>query len=221
MMQGMKWDNEFGKQLDFDDRTYRILDKRYQDLPSNGGGGGGRKKPGYDIPTNLSTIEMDKIDADYLEAQFKIITLKDIAKQEDQLLRQANAIEEIKKNIGVLPEKKQKYAKQVLDDIKSGILIVEEGKTFLTYIQEYSDRNIRKAIEQFTAIFDINFASFYDLYMRTVDGRIDNIRLEAIEKSANLEKAKQFFNTNNALNVRGKLHNELKSFIEEKKADLL
>ena len=42
-MQGMKWDNEFGKQLDFDDRTYRILDKRYQDLPSNGGGGGGRK----------------------------------------------------------------------------------------------------------------------------------------------------------------------------------
>ena len=164
---------------------------------------------------------MDKIDADYLEAQFKIITLKDIAKQEDQLLRQANAIEEIKKNIGVLPEKKQKYAKQVLDDIKSGILIVEEGKTFLTYIQEYSDRNIRKAIEQFTAIFDINFASFYDLYMRTVDGRIDNIRLEAIEKSANLEKAKQFFNTNNALNVRGKLHNELKSFIEEKKADLL
>ena len=55
---------------------YRILNKRYQDLPSNGGGGGGKKKPGYNIPTNLSTIEMDKIDADYLEAQFKIVTLR-------------------------------------------------------------------------------------------------------------------------------------------------
>lgn len=35
---------------------------------------------------------MDKIDAEYLEAQFKIVTLKDISTQEEKLVRQANAI---------------------------------------------------------------------------------------------------------------------------------
>ncbi|MBR6623366.1 MAG: type I restriction endonuclease subunit R [Ruminococcus sp.] len=221
MLQGMKWENEFGKKLDFDERTYRILNKRYQDLPSNGGGGGGKKKPGYNIPTNLSTIEMDKIDADYLEAQFKIVTLRDIAKQEDQLLRQANAIEEIKKNIGVLPESKQKYAKQVLEDIRSGILIVEEGKTFLTYIQEYSDRSTIRSIELFAAKFNLDFDLFYSLYSTTIDGKVDTLKLEAVEKTADLEKAKQYFNTTSNLAVKGKLHNELKTFIEEKKADLV
>ena len=134
MLQGLKWNNEFGAPLNFEERTYRILTKRYQDLLSNGGGGGGKKKPGFDMQTNLSTIEMDKI-----EAQFKIVTLKDVNAQEEQLIRQAKAIEEIKKNIGVLPAAKQKFARQVLEDVKSGMLIVEDGKTFLTYIQEYSD----------------------------------------------------------------------------------
>lgn len=97
MLQGLKWNNEFGAPLNFEERTYRILTKRYQDLLSNGGGGGGKKKPGFDMQTNLSTIEMDKIDAEYLEAQFKIVTLKDVNAQEEQLIRQAKAIEELRK----------------------------------------------------------------------------------------------------------------------------
>lgn len=221
MLQGLKWDNDFGKQLSMDERTYRILKKRYEDLPSNGGGkGGGKRKPGYAMPTNLSTIEMDKIDADYLESQFKIVTFKDISEQEEQLVRQAKAIEEIKKNIGTLPAIKQKYAIQVLDDIKSGLLIVEEGKSFLMYIQEYSYRNVKRAIEQFSAIFNIDSESFFDLYVSTTNGKVDTLKLEAIEKTADLEKAKLFFNTTNTLSVKGKLHNMLKSYIEEQKAEI-
>ncbi len=173
MLQGLKWNNEFGASLNFEERTYRILTKRYQDLPSNGGGGGGKKKPGFDMQTNLSTIEMDKIDAEYLEAQFKIVTLKDVNAQEEQLIRQAKAIEEIKKNIGVLPAAKQKFARQVLEDVKSGMLIVEDGKTFLTYIQEYSDRVIKRTIENFVVNFGIDADVFYELYMNTVDGEVD------------------------------------------------
>lgn len=220
MLQGLKWDNEFGRQLNFEERTYRILNKRYGDLPSNSNsGGGGKRRPGYDIPTNLSTIDMDKIDADYLEAQFKIVTLKDISKQEDQLIRQAKAIEDIKKNIGVLPARKQKYALQVLDDLKSGMLIVEEDKTFLAYIQEYSERSIRKSIEHFTAFFGIEPDEFYELYTSAVDGKVDTIKLEAIEKKADIKKAKAYFNSVNTLSVKGKLHSELKSYIENHKAE--
>ena len=220
-LQGLKWDNEFGAMLDFDERTRNILRKRYEDLHSNTGGNGGKKrKPGYNMPTNLSTIEMDKIDFDYLESQFKIVTLKDMSKQEDPLIRQVKAIEEIKKNIGVLSEREQKYARKILDDIKCGILIVEEGKSFRAYIQEYANRNVKKSIEEFTAIFDIDFDSFYNLYVSTVDNNVDTIKLEAIQKTADIEKAKEFFKTNNKLSVMGKLYNELKSYIEEQKADL-
>ena len=35
------------------------------------------------------------------------------------------------------------------------------------------------------------------------------------------EKAKTFFNTTNALSAKGKLHNELKLYIEEQKAESL
>ena len=219
MLQGLKWDNEFGASLNFDERTYRILTRRYQDLPSNGGGRAGKKRPGFDMPTSLSTIEMDKIDAEYLEAQFKIVTLRDISTQEDQLYRQVTAIEEIKKNLGILPARKQKYARQVLEDVKSGILIVEEGKTFMTYIQEYADRVIRKAIEVFTANFGIDADIFYDLYVHTMGEKVDAIKLEVIEKSADINKVKEYFDAKNMLSARGKLHAELKRFIEEQKAE--
>ena len=219
-MQGLKWNNELGASLGFEERTYRILTKRYQDLPSNGGGGGGRKKPGFDMPTNLSTIEMDKIDAEYLEAQFKIVTLGDISEQEEQLIRQAKAIEEIKKNIGVLPAGKQKFARQVLEDVKTGMLIVEDGKTFLTYIQEYSDRVIKRTIENFVINLGIDADVFYELYRNTVEGEVDTVKLEMIEKTADIDKAKAYFGTKNMLSTRVKLHTELKKFIEEQKAEV-
>ena len=139
MLQGLKWDNEYGSQLEFDKQTYNILTMRYDDLPSNRGNGGKKtKKPGWDMTTNLTTYEMDKIDAEYLEKQFRIVTLKDVTEKEEQLFRQAAAIEEIKKNIGVLPARKQKYALEVLEDVRAGSLLVEEGITFMEYIEEYA-----------------------------------------------------------------------------------
>ena len=32
MLQGLKWNNEFGAPLNFEERTYRILTKRYKNL---------------------------------------------------------------------------------------------------------------------------------------------------------------------------------------------
>ncbi len=221
MLQGLKWDNEFGAALNFDEMTYRILTKRYQDLPSNVSGRIVNRKPGFDMPTNLSTIEMDKIDAEYLEAQFKIVTLKDISTQEEQLIRQAKAIEEIKKNIGILPIKKQKYAKQVLDDVRSGILIVEENKTFLTYIEEYSFSEARHNIEVFSEEVGVNFNEFYKLYTETNGGKVNNIMLEVLEKNADIDKVKEHFNVTSILSAKVKLHTELKEYIEQQKAEPL
>lgn len=217
MLQGLKWDNEYGLKLDFDEKTYRILTMRYQDLPSNRGNGGKKtKKPGWDMNTNLSTFEMDKIDADYLEKQFRIVTLKDVTEKEDQLFRQATAIEEIKKHLGVLPARKQKYALQVLDDIKSGLLLVEEGKSFMEYIEEYSGRSIRKSIEAFTSNFGVSTDAFYDIYCSTGDFMI---ALSNLEKTADINKVKEYFSVSSDMRAKALLHDAFYSYIKEQKAD--
>ena len=217
MLQGLKWDNEYGKRLDFDKQTYSILSMRYEDLPSNRGNGGKKvKKPGWNMFTNLTPHEMDKIDAEYLEKQFRIVTLKDVTKKEEQLFRQAAAIEDIKKNIGILPIRKQKYALQVLDDIKKGVLLVEEGKKFMEYIEEYAGKTIRKAIESFTENFGISSDDFFAIYTSTGDFMI---ALSNLEQTADMDKVKKFFNITSGMKAKAMLHDTLYNYIKEQKAD--
>ena len=193
---------------------------RYEDLPSNRGGGGSRhRKPGYDMPTNLSTVEMHKIDADYLEKQFRIVTLRDVSAKEDQLMRQTEAIEAIKKNLGVLPERKQKYALQVLYDVKNGVLLVEEGKTFMFYIEEYETRATRQAILLFSEQIGINADLFYELYCESSNGQIDTIKLAQIEQSVNLEKATRFLNAQSPFQTKAMLHSELMRYLRDRGAE--
>ncbi len=54
--------------------------------------------------TNISTMEMEKIDAEYLEAQFRIITMEDVEDSDDYDELKSAAIKEIKKNLGMLTE---------------------------------------------------------------------------------------------------------------------
>ncbi len=78
---------------------------------------------------------------------------------------------------------------------------------------------LRTAIEVFTANFGIDADIFYDLYVHTMGGKVDAIKLEVIEKSADINKVKEYFDAKNMLSAGGKLHAELKRFIEEQKAE--
>lgn len=49
-------------------------------------------------------MEMEKIDAEYLEAQFRIITMEDVEDSDDYDELKSAAIKEIKKNLGMLTE---------------------------------------------------------------------------------------------------------------------
>ena len=60
---------------------------------------------------------------------------------------------------------------------------------------------------------------FYELYMNTVDGEVDTVKLEIIEKTADVDRVKAYFGTKSVLSTWGKLHKELKKFIEEQKAE--
>ena len=199
--------------------TYRILTMRYKDLPSNRGGGGSTAKPGYVLDTDLSTMEMDKIDAAYLEAQFKIVTMKDIINVEKDAKKMA-AIHEIETNLGILSEIQQRYARQILKDIKTGTLEVIEGKTFLQYIQEYQEKTIRSNIHAFADIFGIDEDEMFSLYVATRNCEVDVLRLDRLEATANKEKLKAYYNVP-IFKAHVKLHQDLKEYIEGRKADNL
>lgn len=217
ILQGFKWTNEYGAKLDFDKKTYDILAMRYSDLPSNKGGGKGIPKPGFALDTDLSTMEMDKIDSDYLEAQFKIITLQDIEKAEDYMALQAAAVEEIKKNLSLLPQRLQKYAKKVLADIRSGALAVVKGKTFREYIREYADAAIDKAITEYCDKYGLDKKLFKELYYETM-GTVNSLKLEALEQTADNDRLLEEFG-GSLFGAKSKLHKELKDYIENKRAD--
>ena len=219
ILQGFKWNNEYGTRVDFDEKTYRILTMRYKDLPSNRGGGGSTAKPGYVLDTDLSTMEMDKIDAAYLEAQFKIVTMKDIINVEKDAKKMV-AIHEIETNLGILSEIQQRYARQILKDIKTGTLEVVEGKTFLQYIQEYQEKTIRSNIHAFADIFGIDEDEMFSLYVATRKCEVDVLRLDRLEATANKEKLKSYYNAP-IFKAHVKLHQDLKEYIEGRKADNL
>lgn len=219
ILQGFKWSNEYGAKAIFDEKTYRILRMRYGDLPSNRGGGGAVAKPGYVLDTNMSTMEMDKIDATYLETQFKIVTMKDIINIEKDS-KKMTAIHEIESNLGVLSEVQQRYAHKILEEIKKGTLDIAEGKTFMQYIQEYQERNIRSNIHTFAENFGINEDELLELYVATGSREIDSLRLEKLEKTADVDRLKAYYSLS-ALRAHAKLHQDIKTFIEEHKADVL
>ena len=219
ILQGFKWNNEYGAKVAFDEKTYRILTMRYKDLPSNRGGGGATPRPGYVLDTNLSTMEMDKIDAAYLEAQFKIVTMKDIVNVEKDAIKMA-AIHEIETNLGILSEIQQKYARQILEEIKKGILDVVEGKTFLQYIQEYQEKAIRSNIHIFADNVGIDESEMFSLYVATGKQEVDALWLERLEATAAPERLKAYYNAT-IFKARIKLHQELKDYIEGRKADEL
>lgn len=217
-LQGFKWDNEYGAKVDLTEKTYRILTMRYKDLPSNRGNtSGGTPRPGYIVDVDLSTMEMDKIDAAYLESQFKIVTMQDIIDVEKDAKKML-AIHEIRNSLGVLSEIQQRYAQKILDDILTGTLELVEDKSFMQYIQEYQERAIRAGVHKFAQNVGINEEELFSLYVQTGHNEVDQLRLERLEESADPAKLKEFYGCS-VFKARVKLHQDLKAYIEERKAD--
>lgn len=220
IMQGFKWDNEWGLMLDFDQKIYKILEVRYNDLPSGRKGGGGRHKPGYQIDTNLSIMEMEKIDINYIESQFKIITLSQLEATEEANNRQAKAIKEIRANLNTLPETLQSWAIKVLGDIENGLLIVEKGKSFKDYIVEYQEYQVKSSIKKEAEKFGLNYDELLRIYVSSQSSKDINehSQLDNLEASADIEKVKDYFNCS-GLKAKIELHNYLTDYILNRKAE--
>lgn len=218
MLQGLKWSNEHGKKLEFTETDYRILTARYEDLPSNGGGIRGTRRLPFSMDTDLSTMEIEKVDYDYLEAQFKIVTMKDIAGEDGDETVEA-AIREIETKLGLLTDIPQRYARKILADIKNGILIPDGKKTLMQYIKEYQERTIRESIHDFAEEFGLDEENLYNFYINP-DGDIANsLKLKKIEECVDKDKLISHYGER-LFNARVKFHKDLTDYIAKRKADI-
>ena len=116
-------------------------------------------------------------------------------------------------------EIQQKYAHQILADIKSGTLELVDGKTFLQYIQEYQEMAIRASIHAFADNNGLDEDQMFELYVATGSHEVDELKLERLEATADNEKLKAYYQAS-VFKAKIMLHQQLKEFIEKRKADI-
>ena len=222
-LQGFAWNNSYGAKLNFDEKTYKILEMRYQDLTHRGGFGGGVPGTGYNLPTILLEMAMDKIDSDYLESHFKIVVPIISGSDEEE---KEKAIETFKKELASLPGIQQVYALKIIDDIKNGVLVVDHSKTLLEYINEYMEKDTSDKIQEMANAFGLNFDEFKNIVTTSKNEMElnEHDRFNTLLKTVDTNKANKYFLDKEGVDLQGlklksRINRELKEFILGKKVD--
>ena len=215
-LQGLKWTNEYGRKLEFGEIEYNILEARFDDLRTPRGGGNGSSQLPFSMDTDLSTMEIEKVDFDYLNAQFRIVTMSDITGMDETV---ENAIREIEAKIGLLTDIPQRYARKILEDVKNGVFVPDSDKTLMQYICEYQERTIRKSIHDFSEKFGIDEDELYSIYVKP-DGDVANsLKLTKLEAGADDAKLIDHYGIR-LFSARVQFHKDIVAFITERKADI-
>ena len=180
-------------QIALSETIYLILALRYKELFSSGGGGDEHEvELPYEIDTYLTEINTDRIDADYMQSRFEKYTrlLNSGASQEDIY----RALGELHKSFATLTALEQRFAAQILHDVESGSLLLQEGKTLREYLTQYMEREKNDRIHLFALQMGVNedaLRSIYDSHPTPSDlnefGRFD-----ALEDSVDRAKARAF-----------------------------
>lgn len=213
------WDvnSQTGQKLLFDSDTYNILYLRYLDMVDRSPRGpvtpGGM---GFNLNTNISEVEMDKINADYLEKHFKMIVPILASFDEDDDVKD-KAIAEFKDDFGKLIEKQQKYAEKVLQDIKAGILEVIPDKKFVEYIKEYMNKAKSDAIQEVADRYGVDADMLADIISDNPDEKTINsgMQLNILCDGCGLSKVKAYYGVSSSFKAKSSMNKDIKKFILE------
>lgn len=176
---------------DIDELTYNTLLKRYKELFASTGPGGNTEVP-FDINTHITEIQTDKIDNDYINAQFNIY--KKTLLNGNQLEKE-KALKELHNSFALLSNKEQKYAKLFLHALENGEVKLEDGKTFKDYITEYEVNDFNNAVSSIALGLGLNIyklKKMLDLHLTSENinefGRYDDLM-----NDLDIDKAKTYF----------------------------
>lgn len=201
-IQGFRWDKQsytFETRKEpitvlCDRASFDALTLRYKDLDFSKG----QHPLNYIVPFDLDTylLEQDAgmIDDTYLNQSFakyyKTLKQKEANPEGLQLL-----LEEIHQFFPWLTQEEQKYATLFLHDIQAGDILIEEGKPFREYLNDYQYQSKNKQLNTVEELFGIDGQKLEQLINESPNevtlneyGRFDNF-LETVDK----KKARDYF----------------------------
>ena len=196
-IQGFDWNRDDNPiEVILDEQTFLILAKRYQELFENNEPNGGRKDGGvaFDIDSTCIEINTDKIDANYLDSQFKKY-FKIIQEYGKDAPLAENIYQEIHKNFATLNQEEQKYAEMIIFDIQNGTLYVDDGKSFRDYLNEYQIKIKNDQIHKFAVAIGYDEELLRELvYARPNEANLNEYgRFEPLRNSLNVDIASSYF----------------------------
>jgi len=199
-LQGFDWNkvivsDEVGKgdiEVKVTEKEYLTLLMRCNEMAKRGKERNRAGAFAYDIGVNLSAIQNEKITAEYLDRKFKIWTdyrngKNPIKEREEELLK------ELEKNLSTLSEDDQNLAREIIRDIETGRLGVEEGKTFRDYIASYGESRKNREIRDVVEKLGVDEEKLRDLVMNKPKYYKEGGRAIALENSIDDELARIYY----------------------------
>lgn len=199
-LQGFDWNkvivsDEIGKggiEVKVTEKEYLTLLMRCNEMAKRGKERNRAGAFAYDIGVNLSAIQNEKITAEYLDRKFKIWTdyrngKNPIKEREEELLK------ELEKNLSTLSEDDQNLAREIIRDIETGRLEVEEGKTFRDYIASYGESRKNREIRDAVEALGVDEEKLRDLVMNKPKDYKEGGRAVALENSIDDERARTYY----------------------------
>lgn len=195
-IQGFDWNSNTPIKVLLDEKTFLILAKRYQELfensmPSDPSTG----NIPFDIDSTCIEINTDKIDADYLNNNFKKY-FKIIQEYGKGASLADDMYKEIHKSFATLNQDEQKTAEKIIFDIQNGTLYVDDNKTFRDYLNEYQINAKNDQIHKFATTIGYNEELLRKLvYERPTKSKNLNEfgRLDPLKNSLNVQIASAYF----------------------------
>ncbi len=179
--------------------TYKILVLRYKELFEVGPGTDGEDSP-YDLAGYITTIDTDKIDADYMNSRFEKYKKALISGSPEDI---DAAKEELHKTFATLTQEEQKYANIFLHDIQTGDVKAETGKTLRDYINEYMKKAKDDQIFRLSTVLGLDEKMLRNIMALKVDeASIDEYsRLTNLKDTVDKNKAKVYFEAIEGLKI--------------------
>lgn len=128
--------------------------QRYRELANKASSDDIEDSIPYDIDYNLVQKAQGRIDFDYLNNHFnKYLRLKE---QEINPAKQLKVKNDLHRYFATLSSKQQIYANMVINDLENGELMIDEGKQFTDYINDYQARSESNQINSIVRAFGVD-----------------------------------------------------------------
>ena len=198
--------------IDFSKDEYEILYARYSDCMPDRERREKRVKSSLNVSTSASSVELDRIDTDYIEKLFKeicpILISPDVEDEEKR-----DRINALMEQAAKLSEKDQQIAGEILEQIQDGLIEVEEEKTLKKYIAEYKEKRRNNLIRDFAKDYGLDEALLVQMLQSIEGSREEKLSYKQLFDSRQKGKAEEKLN-NTGYILRGLLEKEIRELRE-------